>query len=167
MRFVKRLANYIKYWHMFLTWFTYVLTISPFGNLWQTTTNKWTYEISHKSLNSYSLVEYNKIYPNKNSWKNFQEESSWQEESSPSTYENNYSHLKTTPPFCHKWQRASTSSRHLIIIRRASTIVLISISLLEPLSLSSLEADGDGEEATMKPPMVANHHVIRLTRVFT
>ena len=26
VRFVKRLANYIKYSHMFLTWFTYVLT---------------------------------------------------------------------------------------------------------------------------------------------
>ena len=29
----------------------------------KTTTNKWTYERSYKSLNSYSLVEYNKIYP--------------------------------------------------------------------------------------------------------
>ena len=41
----------------------------------KTTTNKWTYERSHKSLNSYSLVEYNKIYPNTNSWKTLQEES--------------------------------------------------------------------------------------------
>ena len=44
----------------------------------KTTTNKWTYERSHKSLNSYSLVEYNKIYPNKNYWKTLQEESLWQ-----------------------------------------------------------------------------------------
>ena len=44
----------------------------------KTTTNKWTYERSHKSLNSYSLVEYNKIYPNTNSWKKFQKESLWQ-----------------------------------------------------------------------------------------
>ena len=46
----------------------------------KTTTNKWTYKRSHKSLNSYSLVEYNKIYPNTNSWKNLQEESLWQED---------------------------------------------------------------------------------------
>ena len=44
----------------------------------KTTTNKWTYERSHKLLNSYSLVEYNKIYPNINSWKTLQEESLWQ-----------------------------------------------------------------------------------------
>ena len=44
----------------------------------KTTTNKWTYERSPKSLNSYSLVEYNKIYPNINSWKTLQEESLWQ-----------------------------------------------------------------------------------------
>ena len=44
----------------------------------KTTTNKWTYERSHKSLNSYSLVKYNKIYPNTNSWKTLQEESLWQ-----------------------------------------------------------------------------------------
>ena len=43
----------------------------------KTTTSKWTYERSHKSLNSYSLVEYNKIYPNTKSWKTLQEESSW------------------------------------------------------------------------------------------
>ena len=44
----------------------------------KTTTKKWTYERSHKSLNSYSLVKYNKIYPNTNSWKTLQEESLWQ-----------------------------------------------------------------------------------------
>ena len=44
----------------------------------KTTTNKWTYERSHISLNSYSLVEYNKIYLNTNSWKTLQEESLWQ-----------------------------------------------------------------------------------------
>ena len=65
---------------MFLTWFTYVLTISPFDNTWQNHNNIWTYERSHKSLNSYSLVEYNKIYPNTNSWKALQEESLCQED---------------------------------------------------------------------------------------
>ena len=38
------------------------------------------YERSHKSLNSYSLVEYNKIYPNINSWKTLQQGSLWQED---------------------------------------------------------------------------------------
>ena len=38
-----------------------------------------------------------------------------------------YSHIKTTSPFCHGWQRISISSRHLIITGRASTIVLINI----------------------------------------
>ena len=37
-----------------------------------------SYERSHKSLNSYSFVEYNKIYLNTNSWKTLQEESLWQ-----------------------------------------------------------------------------------------
>ena len=36
------------------------------------------YKRSHKSLNSYSLVEYNKIYHNTNSWEPLQEESLWQ-----------------------------------------------------------------------------------------
>ena len=36
------------------------------------------YERSHKSLNSYSLVKYNKIYSNTNSWKTLQEGSLWQ-----------------------------------------------------------------------------------------
>ena len=65
---------------MFLTWFTYVLIISLFGNLWQNHSKQIRYERSHKSLNSYSLVEYNKIYPNTNSWKTLQEESLWQED---------------------------------------------------------------------------------------
>ena len=34
---------------------------------------------------------------------------------------------KLFPFFCHEWQRASTSSKHLIITRQASTIILISI----------------------------------------
>ena len=38
------------------------------------------YERSHKSLNLYSLAEYNKIYLNTNSWKTLQEKSSWQED---------------------------------------------------------------------------------------
>ena len=61
-------------------WLTYVLTISPLVIHDKTTTNKWTYERSHKSLNSYSLVKYNKIYPNSNSWKTLQEENLWQED---------------------------------------------------------------------------------------
>ena len=44
----------------------------------KTTINKWTYERSNKSLNLYSLIEDNKIYPNTNSWKTLQEESLWQ-----------------------------------------------------------------------------------------
>ena len=44
----------------------------------KTTTNKWAYEKSHKSLNSYSLVKYNKIYPITTSWKTLQEENLWQ-----------------------------------------------------------------------------------------
>ena len=38
------------------------------------------YERSHKSLNSYSLVKDNKIYPNTNFWKTLHEESLWQED---------------------------------------------------------------------------------------
>ena len=44
------------------------------------TINKWTYERSHKSLNSYLIVKYNKIYSNTKSWKTLQEESLWQED---------------------------------------------------------------------------------------
>ena len=40
----------------------------------------------------------------------------------------------------------------------------LSTSLMpEPSSLSSSKAGGNGEEATMKPPMTACHHMIRLT----
>ena len=59
-------------------WNTYVLTISPLAIRDKTITTKWTYERSHKSLNSYSFVEYNKIYHNTNSWKTLQKESLWQ-----------------------------------------------------------------------------------------
>ena len=59
-------------------WNTYVQQSPPLAIRDKTTTNKWTYERSHKSLNSYSLVEYNKIYHNTNSWKTLQEESLWQ-----------------------------------------------------------------------------------------
>ena len=40
-------------------------------------------------------------------------------------------------------------------------------SLLEPTSLSSLDAGGDGEKAIVKPPMTACRCAIRLTRVYT
>ena len=64
--------------HVPTKWLTYVLTISPFGNPWQNHNKQMRYERSYKTLNSYSLVEYNKIYPNTNSWKTLQEESLWQ-----------------------------------------------------------------------------------------
>ena len=51
---------------------------SPLAIRDKTTTNKWTYERSHKSLNLYLFVEYNKIYPDTNSWNTLQEESLWQ-----------------------------------------------------------------------------------------
>ena len=59
-------------------WITYVLTISLFGNPWQNHNKQMRYERSNKSLNLYSLVEYNKIYPNINSWKTLQKEGLWQ-----------------------------------------------------------------------------------------
>ena len=59
-------------------WLTYVLTISLFSNSWQNHNKQMRYERSHKALNSYSLVKYNKIYPNTNSWKTLQEEHLWQ-----------------------------------------------------------------------------------------
>ena len=60
-------------------WITYVLiTISPFDSLWQNHNKQMRYERSHKPLNSYSLVDYNKIYPNTNAWKTLQEKSFWQ-----------------------------------------------------------------------------------------
>ena len=40
-------------------------------------------------------------------------------------------------------------------------------SLPEPSSFPSLEANGDGEEATVKPPMTACRRAIRPTQVFT
>ena len=40
-------------------------------------------------------------------------------------------------------------------------------SLSEPLSLSSSDSVGDGEEATVQPPMIAYRRVIRPTWVFT
>ena len=40
-------------------------------------------------------------------------------------------------------------------------------SLPKPSSLSSSDAGGEGEEATVKPPMTACHRAIRPTRVFT
>ena len=62
-------------------WITYVLTISPFSNSWQNHNKQIKlYERTHKSLNSYSLVKYNKIYSNTNSWKTLQVESLWQED---------------------------------------------------------------------------------------
>ena len=59
-------------------WITYVLTISLFGNPWQNHNKQMRYETTNKSLNLYSLVEYNKIYPNTNSWKTLQKEGLWQ-----------------------------------------------------------------------------------------
>ena len=44
---------------------------------------------------------------------------------------------------------------------------LLASPLPEPLSLSSSEADGEGEEATVKQPMTTYRHAIQPTRVFT
>ena len=59
-------------------WNTYVQQFPHLAIRDKTTTNKWAYERSYKSLNSYSLVEYNKIYHITNFWKTLQEESLWQ-----------------------------------------------------------------------------------------
>ena len=37
---------------------------------------------------------------------------------------------KTTPHFCHKWQRACNSSCHLVVTRRASILILILIIIV-------------------------------------
>ena len=42
-----------------------------------------------------------------------------------------------------------------------------SSALPEPSSLSSLNASGEGEEATVKPPIIACRHTIWPTQVFT
>ena len=39
--------------------------------------------------------------------------------------------LKTTPPFCHKWQRASNSSNHLVVTGRAINLILIIIIVVQ------------------------------------
>ena len=75
------------------------------------------YEISHKSLNLYSLVEYNKIYSNTNSWKNLQEESLWQED-----FDNLYfwNTLNKTHQYIFVWNRNNrlhTSIRNMCIKR--------------------------------------------------
>ena len=67
---------------------------------------------------------------------------------------------KTTPIFCHKWQRVSHWE------------VIISLSL-EELALSSsspsssLKASREGDREAMKPPRRACRRAIRLTQVFT
>ena len=66
---------------------------------------------------------------------------------------------KTTPPFCHEWQRVRVSSRHPVIAGWTS----IPISS----SLSSSDALGGGEGDSMKPPRRACRLAIQPTRVFT
>ena len=99
-------------------WITYVLTISPFDNLWQNHNKQMRYERSHKSLNSYSLVKYNKIYRNTNSWKTLQGESLWQE-----NFDNLYfwNTLNKTHQGIFVWNRISrlhTSIRSMCIKRK-------------------------------------------------
>ena len=82
-----------------------------------------------------------------------------------------YSHPKTTLPFCHEWQRVS--HWEVIIsfsLEKLASSSLSSSSSIEPLSASSSseasrKEEGDGD--AVKPPMRACRHVIRLTRVFT
>ena len=68
-----------------------------------------------------------------------------------------YSHIKTTPLFCHEQQRVSTSSRHLIIINGA---IIMSSS-------SKASGDGEGDGDVVKPPMTAYRRAIQPTLVFT
>ena len=92
----------------------------------KTTTNKWTYEKSHKSLNSYSLVEYNKIYPNTNSWKILQKESLWQVD-----FDNLYfwNTLNKTHQGILVWNRNSRlhtiNKKHVYKWRKETTLVKI------------------------------------------
>ena len=54
---------------------TYVLTISLFGNPWQNHNKQMNiWEKSQITQLIFTLVEYNKIYPNTNSWKTLKEE---------------------------------------------------------------------------------------------
>ena len=92
----------------------------------KTTTNKWTYERSHQSLNSYSLVEYNKVYSNTNSRKTLQEESSWQED-----FDNLYfwNTLNKTHHGILVWNRnnklRTINKKHVYKERKETTYVII------------------------------------------
>ena len=80
---------------------------------------------------------------------------------------------KTTPPFCHEWQMVECQVD-------ISSIELASFSSSEassssPSSSSSSSASeseatgwgGEGVGSSVKPPIVACHRAIRLTRMFT
>ena len=61
--------------------------------------------------------------------------------------------------------------RHVDILSSLGELAPSSSSASSPSkpssSLSSSEACGDGDEDTVKPPMIACRHAIQLTRVFT
>ena len=76
---------------------------------------------------------------------------------------------KTTPPFCHEWQRAS----HWEVVISSSLKELASLSSSasppseSPSSFSSSDASGEEEGDSTKPPRRACHCAIWLTQVFT
>ena len=75
---------------------------------------------------------------------------------------------KTAPPFCHEWQRVECQVD-------ISSVKLASPSSSEASSSSSSSASeskatgwgGEGVGSSVKPPIVACHRAIRLTRMFT
>ena len=87
----------------------------------KTTTNKWAYERNHKSLNSYSLVEYNKIYPITNSWKTLQEESLWQVDFDNLYFWNTLNKIYQGIFVWNKTYRLHTSNKKLVYKGRKKT----------------------------------------------
>ena len=76
---------------------------------------------------------------------------------------------KSTPPFCHEWQRASHWEAIISsLLEELACSSSSSSSSLEPLSSSSKACgDEEGDGDVTKPHMRACHRVIQLTRVFT
>ena len=79
---------------------------------------------------------------------------------------------KTTPPFCHKWQRVECQV-NISSVELASPSASSDASLSSPPSSSSSsesKATGEGGEGVAskaKPPMDACHRAIQPTRTFT
>ena len=79
---------------------------------------------------------------------------------------------KTTPIFCHKWQRVRVSSRHLIGRASISIIIIRSIIVITISSILILRIKSHGRRwwrssLRSKLPMVACRLVMRLTWTFT